>query len=150
MKHLKTFENFINEGKVKDSEINEDSALIADVAIGVAVGLAGLWAVVQGLPLVVGLLGYAAETIANKAEAKAKQAARGKRKELISEIIKKFESDNQLKDMYNELPPYTDKTANARNKQLSAIGKYIKTKLTPEEMTYFTDISSMLRTGDIK
>jgi hypothetical protein len=27
---------------------------------------------------------------------------------------------------------------------------YIKDKLTPEEMAYFTEISSMLRTGDVK
>lgn len=28
--------------------------------------------------------------------------------------------------------------------------KHIKSKLTPEEMQYFTDISSMLRTGDVR
>jgi len=145
MKNLQTFEEFINE-----SSVNEDATLVANIAMGVAVGIAGLWALVQGLPVVGNLLGDAAEALANKAEAKAKQAAKGKRKELISEIIKKFEDDTRLKDMYKELVPYSDKMANIRRRQLTTIGNYIKAKLTPEEMTYFTDISSMLRTGDVR
>ena len=136
--------------EIRESSINEDASLIADVAIGVAVGIAGLWALVKGLPIVGDVLGDAAEAIANNAESKAKMAAKGKRKELISEIIKKFEGDTRLKDMYNELVPYSDKMPNIRKRQLTTIGNYIKAKLTPEEMTYFTDISSMLRTGDIR
>jgi hypothetical protein len=136
--------------EIRESLINEDAGLIADVAIGVAVGIAGLWALAKGLPVVGNLLGDTAEALANKAEAKARQAAKGKRKELISEIIKKFEGDTRLKDMYNELVPYSDKMANIRRRQLTTIGNYIKAKLTPEEMTYFSDISSMLRTGDIR
>ena len=136
--------------EIRESSINEDAGLIADVAIGVAVGIAGLWALVKGLPIVGDVLGDAAEAIANNAESKAKMAAKGKRKELISEIIKKFEGDTRLKDMYKELVPYSDKMANIRKRQLTTIGNYIKAKLTPEEMTYFTDISSMLRTGDIR
>jgi hypothetical protein len=155
MKHIPTFEEFVNE-----SIINEDASLIADVAIGVAVGIAGLWALAKGLPIVGDVLGGAAEAIANRAEAKAKMAAKGKRKELIAEIIKKFDDDTKLKQMYQALPDYVEFTgknhnanltaAKARKKGLMEIGNYIKAKLTPEEMTYFTDISSMLRTGDIR
>ena len=140
--------------------VNEDASLIADVAIGVAVGIAGLWALAKGLPIVGDVLGGAAEAIANRAEAKAKMAAKGKRKELIAEIIKKFDDDTKLKQMYQALPDYVEFTgknhnanltaAKARKKGLMEIGNYIKAKLTPEEMTYFTDISSMLRTGDIR
>ena len=140
MKHIKLYEEFVN----------EDIGTVVDVAMGVAVGLMGLWALVQGAPAVSRVLGDAAEAIANSAEAKAKQAAKNQRKELIGEIIKKFECDERLKQMYNDLPPYTDRAANARKRQLTTIGNYIKSKLTPEEMKYFTDISSMLRTGDVR
>jgi hypothetical protein len=139
MKHIKLYEEFINE------EIG-----IIDIALGAAIGVAGLWALVRGFPAVGNALGNIAEILADKGEKKAKEAAKGQRRELTTEIIKKFEGDEKLKQMYNDLPAYTDKTANARKRQLTDIGNYIKSKLTPEEMTYFTDISSMLRTGDIK
>lgn len=132
-----------------NESVNEDLGII-DIALGAAVGVAGLWALVQGLPVVGRVLGDAAEAIANGVEKKAKEAARGQRKELIGEIIKKFDGDERLKQMYNDLPPYTDKAASARKRQLTTIGNYIKSKLTPEEMKYFTDISSMLRTGDVR
>lgn len=148
MKHIKLYEEFVN----------EDAGMVIDVAMGVAVGLAGLWAVVQSLPLVSRVLGDAAEALANRAEAKAKQAAKGQRKELIGEIIKKFDGDAKLKQMYQDLPEYdamgssqkTLKANNERRNQLTTIGNYIKSKLTPEEMKYFTDVSSMLRTGDVR
>lgn len=133
-----------------NESVNEDLGMVVDVAMGVAVGLMGLWALVQGIPVVGRVLGDAAEAIANGVEKKAKEAARGQRKELIGEIIKKFDGDDRLKQMYNDLPPYTDRAANARKRQLTTIGNYIKSKLTPEEMKYFTDISSMLRTGDVR
>ena len=151
MKHIKLYEEFVN----------EDAGMVIDVAMGVAVGLMGLWAVVQSLPLVGRVLGDAAEALANKAEAKAKQAAKGQRKELIGEIIKKFDGDEKLKQMYQDLTPYSAaaklgssqaglKAQKERVNQLTKIGNYIKTKLTPEEMKYFTDVSSMLRTGDVR
>lgn len=140
-----------------NERVNEDLGVI-DIALGVATGIAGLWAVVQGLPLVGRALGSAAEALADQVEARAKQVAKGKRKGLIEEIIKKFDGDTNLKQMYQDLPEYMEKGGQnivsrnntERRKQLTAIGNYIKTKLTPEEMQYFTDISSMLRTGDIK
>lgn len=139
MKHIKLFEEFVN----------EDLGII-DIAIGVAVGITGLWAVVKGIPIVGRALGDVAETLANKVEKKAKQAARGQKKEFIAEIIKKFDDDTELKQMYNDLPEYSKKTAKARSSALTKIGNYIKSKLTAEELKYFTDISSMLRTGDIR
>jgi hypothetical protein len=152
MKHIKEFEEFVNES------LNEDMGMVADVAMGVAAGLMGIWALVQGAPAVSRVLGDAAEVLANKAEKKAKEAAKGKRKELIADIIKKFDGDTQLTKMYQELPEYdamgssqkTLKGNSERRKQLTTIGNYIKAKLTPEEMAYFTDVSSMLRTGDLK
>jgi len=147
MKHIKLYEEFVN----------EDIGTVLDVAMGVAVGLIGIWALVQGAPAVSRVLGDAAEVIANKAESKAKQAAKGQRKELIAEIIKKFEGDTRLEKMYQELTPYTQGlTKNQildnkdRTRKLTTIGNYIKAKLTPEEMKYFTDVSSMLRTGDVR
>ena len=139
MKHVKLFEEFTN----------EDLGII-DIAIGVAVGITGLWAVVKGTPIVGRALGEVAEILANKVEKKAKQAARGQKKEFIAAIIKKFDDDTELKQMYNDLPEYSKKTAKARSSELTKIGNYIKSKLTAEELKYFTDISSMLRTGDIR
>jgi hypothetical protein len=155
MKNLKTFEEFVNESK---DTVNEDISLIGDIAIGVASGLVGLWALVKGSAAVGRFLGNAAEVLADKVEAKANQAAKKQRKELVGEIVKKFDGDKELERMYQNLPeysPYAKTKAmiaqnKERTKQLKAIGNYIKGKLTPEEMAYFTEISSMLRTGDIK
>ncbi len=147
---------------INEQRLNEDMALVGDIALGVAGGLAGLWALVKGAPLVVGALGSVAGDLADKIQAKAKQAAekakREGRLETIKPIVAKFQNDTKLADMYQALPPY-DKTFGStqaqqsnklRTKQLQDIAKYIKAKLTPEEMTYFEDVSAMLRTGDIK
>jgi len=146
---------------VNEQRLNEDMALVGDIALGVVGGLAGLWALFNGVPAVLGTLGAAAGAIADKMEKKAKQAAtiaaKEGRLETIKPILVKFQNDTKLKDMYKALSPYSDSvTADARQnnalrtKQLTDIAKYIKAKLTPEEMQYFTDISAMLRTGDIK
>jgi hypothetical protein len=143
------------------SEVNEDAGMVIDVAMGVAVGLMGLWAMVQSAPLVGRVFGDAAEYLANKSEKKAKLALKNQRKETIAPIIAKFKNDTQLADMYQALTPYDAaaklgssqaglKAQQGRVNQLTKIGKYIKSKLTPEEMAYFRDISAMLRDGDIK
>jgi len=151
MKHIKLYEEFVN----------EDAGTVVDVAMGVAVGLMGLWALVQSAPLVGRVFGDAAEYLAAKAEKKAKIALKNQRKEIIAPIIAKFKNDTQLADMYQNLTPYSAaaklgssqaglKSQQERVNQLTKIGKYIKSKLTPEEMTYFRDISAMLRDGDLK
>lgn len=135
------------------AEVNEDAGMVVDVAMGVAAGLMGLWALVQGAPLVGRVFGDAAEYLAAKLEKKAKMALKNQRKETIAPIIAKFKNDQKLADMYQALPPYDvirGRDFNGRRKALTAIGKYIKSKLTPEEMTYFRDISAMLRDGDLK
>jgi hypothetical protein len=143
------------------SEVNEDAGMVIDVAMGVAVGLMGLWAMVQSAPLVGRVFGDAAEYLANKSAKKAKLALKDKRKETIAPIIAKFKNDKQLADMYQNLTPYSAaaklgssqaglKAQQGRVNQLTKIGKYIKSKLTPEELVYFKDISAMLRDGDIK
>jgi len=143
------------------SEVNEDAGMVIDVAMGVAVGLMGLWALVQSAPLVGRVFGDAAEYLANKSEKKAKLALKNQRKETIAPIIAKFKNDKQLADMYQNLTPYSAaaklgssqaglKAQQGRVNQLTKIGKYIKSKLTPEELVYFRDISAMLRDGDLK
>jgi hypothetical protein len=143
------------------AEVNEDAGMVVDVAMGVAVGLMGLWALVQGAPAVQRIFGDAADYLADKAEKKAKAALKNQRKETIAPIIAKFKNDKQLADMYQNLTPYSAaaklgssqaglKAQQGRVNQLTKIGKYIKSKLTPEEMAYFRDISAMLRDGDIK
>ena len=144
-----------------ESEINEDAGMVIDVAMGVAVGLMGLWSLVQSAPLVGRVFGDAAEYLANKSAKKAKLALKDKRKETIAPIIAKFKTDTKLADMYQNLTPYSAaaklgssqaglKAQQGRVNQLTKIGNYIKSKLTPEELVYFRDISAMLRDGDIK
>ena len=146
---------------INEQHLNEDMALVGDIALGIVGGLTGLWALFNGVPAVLGALGTTAGAIADKMEKKAKQAAAIAKKEgrleTIKPILVKFQNDTKLKDMYKALPPYSDNiTSKARQnntlrtKQLQDIAKYIKAKLTPEETQYFTDISAMLRTGDVK
>lgn len=141
--------------------INEDMALAGDIALGLVGGLVGIWALVKGGTVVINTLGVAAAQFLDKMEDKAKKAAaiakKDGRLETIKPIVAKFHNDTKLADMYQALPPY-DKGSSARGqqgnklrtKQLQDIAKYIKSKLTPEEMTYFEDVSAMLRTSDIK
>lgn len=146
---------------INEQKLNEDLALAGSIALGIAGGLAGLWALFKGVPAVLGKLGTAAVDIADKMEEKVREATaiakRDGRLDTIKPIIAKFENDAKLKDMYKALPDYSQSIAakgraqNAeRAKQMQAIAKYIKSKLTPDEMQYFTDISTMLRTGNIK
>ena len=130
--------------------------MVVDVALGVAGGLVGLWALIKGGTAVLNTLGDTAGAIADKMEAKAKQAAAIAKKEgrleTIKPIIAKFENDEELKNMYKALPVKDNKFGannKERNRQMAAIAKYIKSKLNDEEIKYFTDISAMLRTGDI-
>jgi hypothetical protein len=139
------------------SEVNEDAGMVIDVAMGVAAGLMGLWALVQSAPLVGRLFGDSAEHLANKFEKQAKMALKNHRKETIAPILAKFKNDTRLADMYQKLTPYTQGLNKNqildnkdRKRQLITIGNYIKSKLTPEEMRYFTDVSAMLRDGDLR
>lgn len=135
--------------RLKEEPIQEDMAMAGNIALGVVGGLAGLWAGVGVTKFLAAVAGSGLEALANKLESSAKRAARGRRKEFIAGIVKKFDGDTQLQSMYAALPPYSPKTKNERNKQMRKIAEYIKSKLSSEEMDYFNDISSMLRTGDL-
>jgi len=146
---------------INEQSLNEDMALVGDIALGVVGGLAAVWAIVKGIPVVVGALGMGASSLVDEIQDEARkalaQARRQGRLETIKPIIAKFENDTKLKNMYKDLPPYSTSTSAKgkesnvlRTKQLQEIAEYIKSKLTKDEMQYFTDISSMLRTGDIK
>ena len=148
-----------NQKKSLTEDQVEEGAVI-DTALGVAGGLVGLWALLKGGAVVAGVLGNTAiniiDRMADKAKAAAMKAKKEGRLDTIKPIIAKFEDDEELKNMYQNLTPkdngFSAKTRenNAlRTKQLQAIAKYIKSKLNDEEMKYFTDISAMLRTGDI-
>jgi hypothetical protein len=150
-------------GVITESQYNEKKSLIEnqveegaviDTALGVAGGLVGLWALINGGAVVLGALGGTALSIADKMKDKAQKAAAKAKKEgrldTIKPIIAKFENDEELKNMYQALPAKNNSGDNReRNKQMTAIAKYIKSKLNDEEMKYFADISAMLRTGDI-
>jgi len=150
-------------GVITESQYNEKKSLtenqveegaVIDTALGVAGGLVGLWALINGGAVVLGALGGTALSIADKMKDKAQKAAAKAKKEgrldTIKPIIAKFENDEELKNMYKALPPKNNSGDNReRNKQMTAIAKYIKSKLNDEEMKYFADISAMLRTGDI-
>lgn len=161
--NLKQSKN-VKDVKILEDEnpVNEvDMGFVGDVALGVVGGFAALYGITRGIPSVLGALGAAAAETAERMASKAKQAAMKAKKEgrldTIKPIVAKFENDEELKNMYQDLTPKDNGvSAKAREnnalraKQLQAIAKYIKSKLTPEEMEYFTDISSMMRTGDIE
>ena len=146
-----TYADALKKYGLKESQepIEEDLALVGNIALGVVGGLAGLYALVKTTKLLGYVAGQGLMALGNKLESSAKAAARGRRKEVVMGIVKKFEGDTELQSMYAALPPYSPKTKNERNKQMRKIAEYIKAKLNPEEMDYFNDISSMLRTGDL-
>lgn len=132
--------------ELNEETVNEDIGTIANIALGVAGGLAGLYAVVKGARWVKNELGSVAFDIAQNMESKARKAALQKYEDEIKSIIVKFDGDSQLASMYETLP---EERGAERTKQLKTIANYIKSKLSEEELEYFTDISSMLRTGGL-
>ena len=136
-------------------EINEG---VLTIAGGIILGVVGVIALVNGAQVAAIVAGKAIVNAAEKADAKkaAKRAADklADKKAILEPIVKKFENDDVLKKMYAELTPYMG-TSNAKNraasklrtKEMAEVAKYIKSKLTPEELGYFTDLSKYLRTG---
>ena len=150
------FKKYLAEGKLlkenQEVELNEiDFSSAGEVALGVAGGLVGLYYVIKGARWVNNLLGDAADLIGQNMAFKAKKVLKTKRKAIIEPMIQKFEGDTTLQDMYKALPTVlpNGKGQDVRRKGLTNIASYIKSKLTPEEMEYFNDISAMLRTGDL-
>jgi hypothetical protein len=92
---------------------------------------------------------FAAEVVWNisakiKAE-KAAAAAAARYTNVIHPIVEKFKDDMVLKQMYAELPTYDRNNYAERQKKLTTITKYIKSKLSGNELNYFTDVSKSLR-----
>jgi hypothetical protein len=145
----------------EESVLNEDYTLDDTNSLGLVGGYAGLYSLYKGIPFTAKALGDSAEAMVyryRKQILRARQIAqRQGRLDAIKPILTKFENDSKLKDMYNNLPNYSSgisakaaRQNEIRTKQLKEIAKYIKSKLTPDEMKFFEDVSSMLRTGDIK
>ena len=128
----------------EQQRINEDWQAVGDIALGVAGGIALLnaGAFLKGFVRGVG------QSLADNAKKAAYNAAKKTHNKIISSIADKFKDDSQLKSMFDSLPEYNEKEEKAnveRRKQLTKIATYIKSKLTPDEMKYFKDVSSMLR-----
>jgi hypothetical protein len=135
---------------INERIIKEDAATVGVIALGVAGGIVGLLGLVGGLNLVGKAAAELSFVFKEKARKARQKAERQGRFDTVKSIVDKFENDQTLKQMYENLPPYSDvKKRNERTKQLKDISNYIKSKLTDEEMQYFRDISSMLRTGDV-
>jgi len=84
--------------------------------------------------------------ISNKIRAeRAAAAAAARYTNVIHPIVEKFKDDMVLKQMYAELPKYDPKNYTERQKKLTTITKYIKSKLSGNELNYFTDVSKSLR-----
>lgn len=155
-------EDSISEMQNTKEPVNEIGVLAASGAV--ALGLLGAYGLYKGIKWVGSTLGDAALELAYKldtATATKKAVSRKERyMQVIQGIAQKFEGDQQLAQMYQNLPEYqpglglkhSDKVKmnNERTKQLKQIGDYIKSKLTDEELQYFADVSSILRTGELK
>ncbi len=149
----KGFPNMVH---VMKESVNESLAL--SIAGGIVLGVVGAIAAVKGLKGVsnigANILDAAALSIRD-----AKDMAEDKKlfKEVIVPIAKRFENDKELEKMYQELNPFMagySKAATAKNKErtkgLNKIAKYIKSKLTKDELFYFSEVSAVLRTGEAK
>lgn len=149
----KGFPNMVH---VMNESVYESLAL--SIAGGIVLGVVGAIAAVKGLKAVsnigANILDAAALSIRD-----AKDKAEDKKlfNEVIVPIAKRFENDKELEKMYQELNPFMagySKTAAAKNKErtkgLNKIAKYIKSKLTKDELFYFSEVSAVLRTGEAK
>jgi hypothetical protein len=84
--------------------------------------------------------------ISNKIRAeKAAAAAAARYTNVIHPIVEKFKDDVVLQQMYAELPKYDPKNYAERQKKLTKIAAYIKSKLSGNELQYFNDVSKVLR-----
>ena len=140
------------QNELNKQNVQEDAAMVGQIALGVAGGLAGLWVLVNGAAITTAFMGAAAEKIGEKMKQKAKQAITDRNKAIVDKIIVKFDGDSELAEMYKTLPAYSTSISQKakegnkeRIKKLKVIADYIKPKLTPEEMKYFSDISKSLR-----
>jgi hypothetical protein len=134
---------------VNEEQINEIGVL--GVASGVALGLVGVIALSKGVNFAKRKFGEAMYNLADKLEKKVKKIESDKAKKTIMDIAKKFENDKKLQDMYQSLPEYKERGNNSqRKKGMAEIAKYVKSKLSSEEMQYFYDLNTYLRTGKIK
>ena len=146
-----------NGDKMSES-LNESLAL--EVAAGIVLGFAGVVTLVKVTKIAANILGtgmlMAGEKLLAKKEAKEAEKRLAKKKSIVEPIVAKFADDKELKKMYADLTPYEDSFAKKavannkkRRKEMQAIAKYIKSKLTKDEDIYFTDLSKALRNNGI-
>ena len=144
------------DGSKLEESVNESLAL--SIAGGIVLGVVGAIAAVKGLKAVSNI-GANVLDAAALAIRDAKDKAEDKKhfNETIVPIAKRFENDKELEKMYQELNPFMagySKTASAKNKErtkaLNKIAKYIKSKLSKDELYYFSAVSAVLRTGEAK
>lgn len=137
------------EESVNEESINEIGVL--GVASGVALGLVGVIALSKGVGFAKRKFGDAMYNVADKMEKKVKKIESDNAKKAIMDIAKKFENDAKLQGMYQSLPAYKDGGKNSeRKKGMAEIAKYVKSKLSSDEMQYFYDLNTYLRTNKIK
>lgn len=165
MKNIKSFEEFISESyKPTDySPINEDisiwhitKGIIAMDAIKAGVSFAG------GGIFAAGSLDFnLRKPILNKIEAIARDEKYKDLKIKATSIADKFNGDPELTSYINDLNkfPYTDPLFTKgkrekskaesnnieRNRIMRELSKYVKSKLTDEEKTYFVEINDLLK-----
>ena len=141
--------NFKLDESVNEESINEIGVL--GVASGVALGLVGVIALSKGVGFAKRKFGDAMYNVADKMEKKVKKIESDNAKKAIMDIAKKFENDAKLQGMYQSLPAYKDGGKNSeRKKGMAEIAKYVKSKLSSDEMQYFYDLNTYLRTNKIK
>ena len=146
---VKAAKKINKESVVNEETINEIGVL--GVASGVALGLVGVIALSKGVGFAKRQFGNAMSVVADKMEKKVKKIESDNAKKAIMDIAKKFENDKKLQGMYQSLPAYKDGGKNSeRKKGMAEIAKYVKSKLSSDEMQYFYDLNTYLRTNKIK
>lgn len=138
-------ETIAEEQNTNVNEVDIGSAIITG-GLGGAAAFFGILAVGAGWKYA---SAFAAEVVGNindkiRAERVAAAAA-ARYTNVIHPIVEKFKDDMVLKQMYAELPKKDINNDGPRQKQLAKIATYIKSKLSGNELQYFTDVSKALR-----
>ena len=143
----------IRETIAEEQNNNVNEVDMGDIGNAIIIGGVGGAAALFGILAVGAGWRYASEfaaevvwNIKDKIRAERVAAAAAARyTNVIHPIVEKFKDDMVLKQMYAELPKYDPKNYAERQKKLTKIAAYIKSKLSGNELQYFNDVSKVLR-----
>jgi hypothetical protein len=148
----------LSSGALKQAGFTINESLnegVFTIAGGVVLGILGSVFAYKGLQAAKNIGGAIVDNSINSLmDYKRKLEDEKEFKNKIKPVADRFANDKNLAAMYDELPSYidnwTDKAIQQnkrRRKAMGYIADYIKGKLSDEELSYFKEISELIRTG---